>query len=707
VIDRIQWQLADVRGMVEGLNPLTAPRGNRGTRKRRVYADVISAFDIETSTISVFGEDHAICYHWQWAFGPHCVVVGRTLDQWFEFARALTQELVSRGLWLVVYVHNLSFEFQFMSGLYQFVEDEVFAVKSRRVLKCDMLESIEFRCSYLHSNMSLREYTYKMGAEHSKLSGDDFDYRAVRYPWTTLSDEQMEYCINDVIGLVEALQIEMETDGDTLYTIPITSTGYVRRDCKDAMRGYNHMQLMDIMPTWRVYNLCREAFRGGNVHASRYYSRGTLEDVGSADRSSSYPDVICNCMFPMTRFMAEPKPSLARLRELMDVRKRAVLIVARFRNLRLRDEFWGAPYLTKDKCRDIENAQIDNGRVLSADMLETTCTDVDWRIIENEYEWDHVTIKTLFSARYAHLPQPIIDLNCDYYRRKTELKGVDGQEVYYMKSKNKLNSIYGMMAQNPVTTGWVYRSGEFVIPDDYDPRAELDKHNKKAFLAYQWGVWVTAWARYRLEEGIRLAGDGFVYCDTDSVKYVGKVSFAAYNRLRRADSKASGAYAIDKSGKTHYMGEYENEGIYEKFRTLGCKRYAYVKKGKLEITVAGVPKKDGAKYLQQRGGLDAFDEGFIFTRDGDLNAGGTETHYNDLNDYGWIDVDGGRLHITKNVVIRDGTYEIGLAGDYSRLLDALLHTGKHFEKLMKIVDRKSRIWYNNEVGGNRRYYDGG
>jgi hypothetical protein len=169
--------------------------------------------------------------------------------------------------------------------------------------------------------------------------------------------------------------------------------------------------------------------------------------------------------------------------------------------------------------------------------------------------------------------------------------------------------------------------------------------------------------------------------------------------LRRADSKASGAYATDKSGKTHYMGEYENEGIYEKFRTLGCKRYAYVKKGKLEITVAGVPKKDGAKYLQQRGGLDAFDEGFIFTRDGDLNAGGTETHYNDLNDYGWIDVDGGRLHITKNVVIRDGTYEIGLAGDYSRLLDALLHTGKHFEKLMKIVDRKSRICYNNEVGG--------
>ena len=56
------------------------------------------------------------------------------------------------------------------------------------------------------------------------------------------------------------------------------------------------------------------------------------------------------------------------------------------------------------------------------------------------------------------------------------------------KSKNKLNSIYGMMAQNPVK-----QSIDFI--DD----------------------WMTAWARYRLEEGIWLAGDNFVYCDTDSV----------------------------------------------------------------------------------------------------------------------------------------------------------------------------------------------
>ena len=58
----------------------------------------------------------------------------------------------------------------------------------------------------------------------------------------------------------------------------------------------------------------------------------------------------------------------------------------------------------------------------------------------------------------------------------------------------------------------------------------LEKYNKKAFLCYQWGVWVTAWARYRLEEGLKIAGEKAVYCDTDSVKYVGNVDWKDYNK---------------------------------------------------------------------------------------------------------------------------------------------------------------------------------
>ena len=115
------------------------------------------------------------------------------------------------------------------------------------------------------------------------------------------------------------------------------------------------------------------------------------------------------------------------------------------------------------------------------------------------------------------------------------------------KSKNKLNSIYGMMAQNPVKQSIDFIDDGFVEHQD-NPEDILMENNRKAFLCYQWGDWMTAWARYRLEEGIRLAGDNFVYCDTDSVKYLGDIGWTPYNKEREKDSLKSGAHAADPQG---------------------------------------------------------------------------------------------------------------------------------------------------------------
>lgn len=53
----------------------------------------------------------------------------------------------------------------------------------------------------------------------------------------------------------------------------------------------------------------------------------------------------------------------------------------------------------------------------------------------------------------------------------------------------------------------------------------------------------------------------FVYCDTDSVKYLGEIDLSKFNAERIKDSKRSGAYATDPKGITHYMGVYEKELI--------------------------------------------------------------------------------------------------------------------------------------------------
>lgn len=641
-------------------------QGNQRTKKRVKYKDIITAFDIETTRLADI--EQSVMYIWQWQFDEDYTVVGRTWEQFAAFQRKIAKILDDSVL--VVFVHNLSYEFQFLRGIYHFSPDEVFAIKSRKVLKCNMHGCFEFRCSYIHSNMNLDTYTKKMGVKHKKLTGT-FDYEKIRYPWTELSSDELAYCVHDVQGLVEAIKIEMEHDGDNLYTFPLTSTGYVRRDAKKAMSNVSSSFVRNQLPDYEIYKMLREAFRGGNTHANRYYANYTLHNVHSADRSSSYPDVMCNCKFPISEFYRLGDLPYKDVVKLIEKRNKALIMRVAITGIYLTRIDWGCPYLSISKCRHIENALEDNGRILSADYIETTLTDIDLRIVLQEYSFTDIRFFDVASSRYGYLPSPLISTICQYYHYKTELKNVPGQELLYMKSKNKLNSLYGMCAQDPVKQSILFINNDFQEQNEEEAKLLLE-HNKKAFLAYQWGVWVTAWARYRLEEGIILAhGDienpdspQFVYCDTDSIKYLGDIDLTVFNRQRITDSKRSGAYATDPSGITHYMGVYEKEHDMCEFRTMGAKKYVYreTPEDKLICTIAGVSKSLGGQELESNGGITAFHEGFTFEQ-----AGGLEAVYNDDVDT-VIYIEGHSLHITANVVLRPSTYTLGLSADYKRLL---------------------------------------
>lgn len=643
--------------------PVKRARGNPAGRGKGRVLNLVCAFDTETTTI--MPEQQAVVYVWQWAFGPYHVVVGRTIQEWLDFAQKVCEALKPKDR-LVTYVHNLSFDWQFMRGVYDFQPEEVFCMDSRKIAYCTMFDKkLEFRCSYIHSNMSLLEYTTKMHAEHVKLSGSEFDYSKTRYPWTPLTDAELSYCCHDVVGLVEAITNEMAADGDTLLSIPLTSTGYVRRDAKRAMHDIAPFVVRPILPDYQVYKMLRAAFRGGNTHANRYYSGLIVNNVHSFDRSSSYPDVQINCKFPMSKFFVEDGADIDRVTQLIHVRHRAVLFTIALHDVALADDSWGFPYIPRDKCRRIDRGQFDNGRVLSADYLEITVTDVDWEIIVSEYTWTDAVVIKCAHARYGFQPQPLRDCTIDYYRMKTELKGAPGQDVYYMKSKNKLNSIYGMEATNPCRDTIEFVSGEFRIKDEKDEDILRDS-NRTAFLSYAWGVWVTAWARYRLEEGLRLVheqGAVPIYCDTDSVKYIGDVDWDTYNAVREADSRKNGACAVDAKGTTHYMGVYEPDGDCDEFITLGAKKYAYTADGKIHLTVAGVGKRKGAEELQRAGGLRAFREGMVFR-----DAGGTMSVYNDVPNIEEKIIDGHRLEITPNIVILPSEYTLGITEEYRRCL---------------------------------------
>lgn len=353
-----------------------------------------------------------------------------------------------------------------------------------------------------------------------------------------------------------------------------------------------------------------------------------------------------------------------KLIDLMGRRKKAILARICIEDAHLRDRFWGCPYLATDKCRNIINGAYDNGRILYADYLETTVTDIDLKIIMGEYT-GRIGVMDLQYTRYGQLPEPLRRCIQNYYRKKTELKGDPSQEAFYTKSKNKLNSVYGMSAQNPVKQSILYNGGTF-DPDQEKTLPELlELSNRRAFFPYQWGVWCTAWARYRLEEGIRLAHSetaDFVYCDTDSVKYLGSIDWDLYNSERITRSTKSGSFADDSKGIRHYMGVYEDDGYYDKFATRGAKKYVYEQGGKLHITIAGVNKKHGAEELERAGGIQAFlQPEFTFYE------GETESVYIDhIREFRYYD--GHRIRLAPCITIRPSMKKLSDTAEYAELM---------------------------------------
>ena len=264
-----------------------------------------------------------------------------------------------------------------------------------------------------------------------------------------------------------------------------------------------------------------------------------------------------------------------------------------------------------------------------------------------------------------------------------------------MKSKNRLNGIYGLFATAPIKEAIEYLADDRDFHYDmHTSEAELYEKCKKSYwLPYQFGVWTTALARLELYRGVCIASakqgnlydfSDYVYSDTDSVKYIGNVDFSEYNAEKIRNSTASGAYAVDAKGKTHYMGVYEVEADHtlEEFKSCGSKKYAYRVDGKLHVTIAGVDKKKGAAELEKRGGLEVLQDDFTF-----YEAGGLSARYNDFPEVGGINVNGYYVPITSNLYLYQSEYTVGTIQAYKDIIT--------MSKLE--LDRIEKILYNDGV----------
>ena len=592
--------------------------------KKLTYYNIECSFDIETNSTYYKGEKVAFMYIW--AFGiADLKIYGRTWEE-FQALMELISEIfeLEKDKRIICYIHNFSFEFQFMRKYFEWTE--VFAISERKPIKALTNLGIEFRDSYILSGFSLAKTAENLSSHTIEKMTGDLDYSLLRTKDTPLSEEEMKYVENDIVIILYYINEQIEQYGD-LHKVPLTNTGrvrkYVERNCyytntnhRKSSRGKYHRYrklMQSLTLTTSDYMIAKQSFQGGFTHANSHYTGQTLENVTSIDFTSSYPAVMLAELFPMSKAEYVEVKDTNHFLELLKTYH--VIFEATFTNIQTTIE--QENYLSESKCRDIEKPIINNGRIFRADKLTTTITEIDFSIIRKAYNWDSFNISNVHIFQKGYLPKSIIESVLELYKGKTELKGVEGKEVEYGLAKGMLNSVYGMSVTD------IVRDETDYINDEWESTPplignEIEKYNdkKNRFLFYIWGVYITAYARRNLWTGILNMGDDYVYSDTDSIKllnyekhlpYIEKYNeviikkmelMCEYYKLDVNDLKPKNIQGIEKP-----IGVWDYEGTAEKFKTLGAKRYLTLKDNKLELTVAGLSKKNGLEYMiEQCGG---------------------------------------------------------------------------------------------------------
>lgn len=584
--------------------------------KKLEYLNIPISFDIETSSFyNSNNEKQAIMYAWVFGVNGKCII-GRTWDEFLLILKRINEYYqLNANKRIIIWIHNLSFEFAFMQHLFKW--DNVFAIDERKPVYA-ICGGIEFRCSYILSGYSLDNVAKNLAYHKiNKLNGN-LDYSLIRHSLTPLTDKEYQYILYDgliVMAYIDELLMEY---GD-FHKLPLTQTGfvrkYVRTEClyggnkshkkkgtASAYAKYHGLIKALTIPTYPTYKQMKRVYAGGFTHCNGLYSGVTIDNVTSYDFASSYPAVMVMEKYPMST------PQLIELTSIDEFYKylktHCCMFDIKFYNIK--PKLYQEHPLSASKCCMLENHIEDNGRIVSADSLVTSINEVDFKVLNDFYKWDYMDIWNFRIMLKGYLPTPFIKSILKLYELKTSLKGLDNIDdlIRYMKSKQHINALYGMCVTDILQFNRIYKNGKW-ITEDPDIESVFKKYNKSKsrFIYYPWGIWVTSYSRFNLFCGIKAVGNDYIYSDTDSMKIRNADKHIEwinnYNEIVKYKlHKAMDHHKLDYSmcepktikGEVKTLGVWEFDGDYKHFKSLGAKRYIYEDTKGFHLTCSGVSK---------------------------------------------------------------------------------------------------------------------
>lgn len=508
--------------------------------------------------------------------------------EWNELEETLAKvSLKYNGYKILCFAHNLGFEFDFLIKNIS-LPKQILSNSTHNIISgvLENYPNIEFRCSYQLTNYSLS----KLG-DMVNLPKLESDYRCI-YPQDEVTEEEKYYCERDVDIVAKYVVEVLLPEYKKLFDIPFTKTGRVRKTFNDFYKQYCNNPRWDLMPDENCYQAMLDSFMGGITISNPLFTDMELKNVHSYDITSSYPYAMLKEKFPTTIMRLETFDN--------SYINKCDFWIAKIKFKNINSKYlW--QWLSISKLNDFSaDCRFFNGKLIHGKEVIKTLTNIDFELLCQTYDFDEFEVLEFYPLLEAdYLPKPYIETIKYYsqkkYTLKNELKKYDENdekrqemEREYMLSKNDFNSIYGMSVQKLMTPEY-YVDEKFQWHEKKKPyKKDSKKHMKRNFL---FGIFITAYARRNLIRAIiKNCPLTFVYCDTDSIKFIGKNDFIDTNE--RLQEPYINIPSLSK------LGTFDYETTYEEFKTFGAKKYCYKHGNEYKLVVAGLPKikKDGSGY---------------------------------------------------------------------------------------------------------------
>lgn len=403
----------------------------------------------------------------------------------------------------IVYFHNLKFDFSFLeyfftiekipyikkcSNLGRIIYGEVKFSKlvkyRKKLIEKDI--TIQFRDSLLLLNGTLDTLAKSFGLPY-KIEKDQVFYDRLSY---IITDDEITYLKRDVEILKELIKLLFEK-----YRIaknpPLTTPALARtilfNECLDEKQ---HNKLFNF-PLSLDQEL-RPYYYGGFCYVNPKYQGKLLKEVSGVDVNSFYPSIMATELLPYS------------IPKIFQGYENSVLYHW-FYIVKINCELKPGkhPYILKKGFLDKNNYI-----TVSEGDIEIGLWDFEIEMVKSRYNCS--TFEVLKSFCFSKMKENIFtNFLKKLYNAKQTTKGAE-------KEFNKLiiNSLYGKYGQNQ-------ESITHIFTNFFESETYLEEFKTQSYLPL--AMFITAKARFILNSHIDTFADNFIYCDTDSIYFIGEL----------------------------------------------------------------------------------------------------------------------------------------------------------------------------------------